>query len=123
MNVYLGIDSSTTATKALLMDESGQVVGVASAEYPFETPKPLWSEQHPRLWWQGAQEAIRKVMAKTGISREDVKAVGLTGQMHGMVALDENGVVLRNAILWNDQRTGAECDEIRDVIGKQRFIQ
>lgn len=123
MAYFLGIDSSTTATKALLMDEAGLVVGVASAEYPYETPQPLWSEQHPSLWWQGAQEAIRKVLADMDIKGEDVEAVGLTGQMHGMVALDENGEVLRNAILWNDQRTGTECDEIREIIGKQQFIQ
>jgi xylulokinase len=123
MAYYLGIDSSTTATKALLIDADGAVVGVASAEYSYETPQPLWSEQHPDLWWQGAQEAIRHVLSKTGVSGQDVRAVGLTGQMHGMVALDENGNVIRKAILWNDQRTGKECDQIREKIGKQRFIQ
>ena len=123
MSYYLGIDSSTTATKALLVDPTGKVVGVASAEYPYETPRPLWSEQDPNLWWRGAQEAIQKVLDATGISGEDIEAIGLTGQMHGMVALDGNGEVLRKAILWNDQRTSAECDEIREKIGKQHFIQ
>jgi len=123
MNCYLGIDSSTTATKALLIDETGAVLGTASSEYTFETPRPLWSEQHPQLWWDGAVQAIRGVLQKTGVKGSDVKAVGLTGQMHGMVALDENGQVLRKAILWNDQRTGAECDEIREKVGKERFIR
>ncbi len=123
MSYFLGIDSSTTATKALLIDEQGAVIGTASAEYPFETPKPLWSEQHPHLWWDGAVQAIRGVLQQTGVQGSEVKAVGLTGQMHGMVALDEHGQVLRKAILWNDQRTGAECDEIREKVGKERFIQ
>jgi xylulokinase len=122
MAYYLGIDSSTTATKALLVDEQGKVIGVASAEYPYETPKPLWSEQHPDLWWDGVVEAIQAVLAKTGIRGEAVKGVGLTGQMHGMVALDKDGRVLRKAILWNDQRTGAECDQIREIVGKEKFI-
>jgi xylulokinase len=123
MNYFLGIDSSTTATKALLIDGQGAVIGTASAEYPFETPKPLWSEQHPHLWWDGAVQAIRGVLQQTGVQGSEVKAVGLTGQMHGMVALDADGQVLRKAILWNDQRTGAECDEIREKVGRERFIQ
>ena len=122
MSYFLGIDSSTTATKALLMNESGSVIGVASAEYTYETPKPLWSEQDPHLWWDGAVEAIRAVLVQTGIRNQEVRAVGLTGQMHGMVALDQHGKILRKAILWNDQRTAAECEEIRARIGKQKFI-
>ena len=102
MSCYIGIDTSTTATKALLMDESGQVLGVASNEYPFETPKPLWSEQDPSLWWHATRESIRQVIAKTGVDTNSIKGIGLTGQMHGLVLLDKNGKVLRPAILWND---------------------
>lgn len=123
MSYYFGIDSSTTATKALLIDADGKVAGVASAEYAYETPQPLWSEQHPHLWWDGVVEAIRAVLAQTGVRGEQITGIGLTGQMHGMVALDSQGEVLRKAILWNDQRTGAECDQIREMIGKERFIQ
>lgn len=122
MSYFLGIDSSTTATKALLMDEAGEVVAVASAEYGYETPQPLWSEQDPELWWAGTCAAIHGALAKADIAPDAVKAVGLTGQMHGMVLLDKEGQVLRPAILWNDQRTGAECDEMRAVFGKQRLI-
>jgi xylulokinase len=122
MNYYIGIDSSTTATKALLMDASGTVVGVASSEYGYETPQPLWSEQHPDLWWQGTCDSIRKVVAATAVSPQAIKAIGLTGQMHGMVLLDESGSVLRPALLWNDQRTAAECDEMRAKIGKEMLI-
>lgn len=123
MDYFLGIDSSTTATKALLMDESGAVVGVAAAEYGYETPRPLWSEQDPALWWQGTVAAIRQVMADTAVPPHHIRAIGLTGQMHGLVLLDKHGAVLRLAILWNDQRTAAQCDDIRARLGKERLIQ
>ncbi len=120
---FLGMDVSTTATKALIADEAGRVVGSAASEYAFETPRPLWSEQQPDLWWQGARQAIRAVLEKTGIPNNEIAAVGLTGQMHGLVLLDERGKPLRPAILWNDQRTQAQCDEIHRLIGKERFTQ
>ena len=123
MNYFIGIDSSTTATKALLMDAKGTVVDVVSSEYSYETPQPLWSEQHPHLWRDATFASIRGVLEKTGIDAADVKGVGLTGQMHGLTLLDENGEVLRNALLWNDQRTGAECDEIREKIGLARLVE
>jgi xylulokinase len=120
---FLGIDVSTTATKALLCDQAGAVVAVAATEYPFETPKPLWSEQSPSLWWDGAVKSIRSVLEKAGVTGAEVSGVGLTGQMHGLVLLDEEGLVLRPAILWNDQRTQAQCDEIHEIIGREKFIQ
>jgi xylulokinase len=123
MTYFIGIDSSTTATKAILIDAAGGVVDVASTEYAFETPHPLWSEQHPDLWWDGTVQSIRKVLAQTGVDPAQVKGVGLTGQMHGLVLLDETGEVLRPAILWNDQRTGAQCDTIRARLGKEKLIQ
>ena len=123
MSVFLGIDVSTTATKALLTDAAGRVVAVAASEYPYDTPRPLWSEQDPALWWTGATAAIRAVLAQAGLTGADVAAVGLTGQMHGLVLLDEHGQVLRPSILWNDQRTGAQCDDIRARVGKERLIQ
>ncbi len=122
MAYFLGIDSSTTATKALLIDAAGSVIGVASSTYDYETPKPLWSEQQPMLWWTATVNSIQQVLAETGIDPTAVSGIGLTGQMHGLVLLDAVGDVLRPAILWNDQRTGAECDEIRAIIGKQRLI-
>ncbi|MBE2237597.1 MAG: xylulokinase [Caldilineaceae bacterium] len=123
MHYFIGIDSSTTATKALLIDEQGDVVAVAATEYDFETPRPLWSEQDPALWWGGAVQSIRGVLAQSGIEPKAVAGLGLTGQMHGLVLLDADGQVLRPAILWNDQRTGAQCDEIRRRLGKARLIE
>jgi len=123
MSYFIGIDSSTTATKALLINESGGVVAAAAGEYGYETPRPLWSEQDPQLWWQATVHSIRGVLAESGISPQQVRGIGLTGQMHGLVLLDDAGEVLRPAILWNDQRTQAQCDAIRDRIGRERLIQ
>lgn len=119
----LGIDASTTATKAILIDHSGKVVAVAATEYGFDTPQPLWSEQDPALWWHAAIQSIRRVLAEAQIDAAHVAAVGLTGQMHGLTLLDDEGKVLRPAILWNDQRTGAQCDEIRRRLGKAELIR
>jgi xylulokinase len=118
----LGVDVSTTATKAILVDEAGEVAGVGAAEYDYAVPRPLWSEQDPQLWWDGAQVAIRGALTNAGVAGSDVAAVGLAGQMHGAVLLDEDDRPLRPAILWNDQRTAAECDEIRERVGAARLI-
>jgi xylulokinase len=120
---FLGIDTSTTSSKALLIDEEGKVVGVASSSHSLQTPKPLWSEQDPREWWGAVAASIKRVLMESGVGAERIAAVGLTGQMHGLVLLDEAGNVLRPAILWNDQRTQVECDEIHARIGRERFIQ
>jgi len=122
MSQVLGIDISTTATKAIVVDESGAVRGIGTAEYPFEVPHPLWSEQAPQLWWDATQAAIRQVLASPAVAADAVVAVGLTGQMHGAVLLDSADEVLRPAILWNDQRTAAQCDLIREVLGRERLI-
>jgi xylulokinase len=122
MTHVLGLDVSTTATKAVVLDARGAVRAAASPEYVFETPRPLWSEQDPQLWWDGAVHAIRTVLAGSGIKGEDVESVGLAGQMHGLVALGTDDRILRPAILWNDQRTEIECDLIRDTIGRERLI-
>ncbi len=122
-NLFLGIDISTTGAKALLMDATGAVVTTATTALPLSTPKPLWSEQDPRDWWNGIVASIRQALAQAGATGDDVTAIGLTGQMHGLTLLDKDGAVLRPAILWNDQRTGAQCDEIRARVGKARFIQ
>ena len=122
MTCVLGIDVSTTATKAVLVDDAGAVVGVGVSEYGYDTPRPLWSEQDPELWWTAGIDAIGSVLAAAGVAGSEVVAVGLTGQMHGAVLLDASDAVLRPAILWNDQRTAAECDAIRAAIGPERLV-
>jgi xylulokinase len=123
MKYFLGIDTSTTSSKALLIDEKGKVIAVESSPHTLQTPKPLWSEQDPAEWWVAVSASIKSVLEKAGISGESVAAVGLTGQMHGLVLLDGSGNVLRPAILWNDQRTQSQCDEIHKRIGKEKFIK
>jgi xylulokinase len=123
MPYLLGIDVSTTGVKALLIDERGEVIGSANTEQPISTPFPLWSEQNPKDWWNGAISSVQQVLAETGIQGSEVVGIGLTGQMHGLTLLDAQGTVLRPAILWNDQRTGAQCDAIRSALGRPRLIE
>ena len=122
MPLFLGIDVSTTASKALLMDERGRVVATASNPHTLQTPKPLWSEQDPHEWWTATAKSVRQALADARVDGSAVAAVGLTGQMHGLVLLDAERRVLRPAILWNDQRTGAECDEIRRRMGGRKTL-
>jgi xylulokinase len=122
VDLVLGLDVSTTATKAILVDGEGAVRAIGSAEYPYATPQPRWSEQDPDLWWTGTQEAVRAALANAGIGGEAIAAVGLAGQMHGAVLLGADDRPLRPAILWNDQRTEAECDAIRSALGFERLV-
>jgi xylulokinase len=119
--LLLSIDIGTSGCKALVCDEQGAVVAVGMAEYPLYSPFPLWSEQSPADWWRGAQEAVKAVVAK--VDATQIAAIGLTGQMHGAVFLDSNNEVIRPALLWNDQRTAAECDEITVKVGSTRLIE
>ena len=121
--IVLGIDTSTTATKALLMNTEGDVLGVASTEYAYETPRPGWTEQDPELFWRGTLESIRAVLKQTGVDPKEVAAIGLTGQMHGLVLLDAQGRVLRDCILWNDQRTAEECEIITRRVGAEHLLE
>lgn len=134
MSYLLGIDISTTGNKALLVAsgssagsakafEAGQVVGVAATDNPISSPRPLWSEQDPADWWSGIQAAIRQVLARSGVRGEEIIGVGLTGQMHGLVLLDADGQVLRPSILWNDQRTGAQCEWITRTVGLENLLR
>ena len=122
MSLVLGIDVSTTATKAVLIDESGDIAAIGTAEYGYDVPRPGWSEQDPGLWWDGAVAATRAALRAARADGSRVSAIGLTGQMHGAVLLDDADQVLRPAILWNDQRTARECQLIRDTIGAERLV-
>jgi len=121
--VVVGLDVSTTGAKALVVDERGQVLASETTPLALSTPHPLWSEQQPEDWWRATAASIRRVLTFSGVDAARVAAVGLTGQMHGLVLLDPEGRVLRPAILWNDQRTAAECDEIRRRIGRERLVE
>lgn len=117
MSFLLGVDVSTTGAKAVLVDEHGNVLSTATTEYPLSTPFPLWSEQSPTDWWNATCVSIRRVLGESGIAAREIRGVGLTGQMHGLVLLDAAGQVLRPAILWNDQRTARQCIEIAERAG------
>ena len=112
---YLGIDIGTTAVKALVVDESGSVVGDAESALEVCVPQPGWSEQNPSDWWRGTVDAVRSACAQADV--RDVAAIGLSGQMHSSVLLDASDNVLRPAILWNDVRTTAQCRYITDKVG------
>ncbi|MEM9598580.1 MAG: xylulokinase [Acidobacteriota bacterium] len=122
MGYFLGLDVSTTATKAVLVDEGGRVAAAAGSGYGLSVPRPLWAEQDPELWWRAVRESVRLAMDRAGADPASIRCVGLTGQMHGLVLLDEMGRVLRPAILWNDQRAAVECAEIRRRLGLEKLV-
>src|SRR5690348_3015725 len=107
MPYLLGIDIGTSGTKTILIAESGSVVARSTIEYPLHSPAPLWSEQDPLDWWIATCGTVQSVLQQSGVSPREIAGIGLSGQMHGSVFLDENNDVIRPAILWNDQRTAA----------------
>ena len=123
MPYLMGLDISTTGAKALIIDETGAVIAVANTPQPISQPQPLWSEQDPADWWAGISASIRRALAESGLTGDDIAAIGLTGQMHGLVLLDADGEVLRPSILWNDQRTGVQCVTMTARVGAQRLIE
>jgi len=124
MDYVLGIDVGTGGTRAVLVNRSGAIVSSATCEHvPFASPKIGWAEQDPHDWVQAAGSAIRQIISDAGISASDISAVGLAGQMHGAVLLDENDQVLRPSLIWCDQRTQAQCDWLNQKIGEQRIIE
>ncbi|MGH7145534.1 MAG: xylulokinase [Planctomycetota bacterium] len=119
----MGIDIGTSGTRTIIIDERGRLLGAASAEYPVSSPRPLWSEQDPEDWWKAVVKTVRAVLAQSGVKPDAIRGIGLSGQMHGLCCLDQAGKVLRPAILWNDGRTQAECEEItRRAGGPARLI-
>jgi xylulokinase len=122
VSVTLGIDIGTSGTKTLAIDPKGAILASASAEYPCAHPRPGWSEQDPELWWQATIATVRKVLADGPFKAADIAGIGLSGQMHGSVFLDAGGQVIRPALLWNDQRTSAECAEIEQRAGGREAL-
>lgn len=123
MNYFIGLDVGTTGAKAILINESGKVAGTASSEFPMFNPKPLWSEQNPEDWWKAVQESFKKIIGDSKVNPDSIKGIGLTGQMHGLVMLDKEGKVLRPCIMWNDQRTLKECEEITSKVGFDNMLR
>ena len=123
MAYLLGIDIGTSGTKTVLFNELGNTVASALEEYPLYQPNIGWAEQDPKDWWQATAASIRKVLAKSGIKAADISGIGLSGQMHGLVLLDADNKVLRRSIIWCDQRSTAECEQITSLIGAERLIE
>ena len=116
MKCVIGIDVGTSGCKSVVVDENGDILASEVSEYPLHQPKPGWNEQDPSDWWRGVQESVKAAIEKVPKTAE-LAGVSFSGQMHGMVALDKDDAVIRRAILWNDQRTQAECDEITAAAG------
>ena len=123
MKYVLGIDLGTSGTKTVLFDQRGTVMASATVEYPMDQPKNGWAEQNPADWWNAAVTTIRTVLSKSAVNPAEIVSLGISGQMHGLVMLDEQGEVLRPSIIWCDQRTQAECDEITERVGAKRLIE
>lgn len=123
MAYLIGVDCGTSGTKTVLFDELGHVISSATIEYPMYQPKNGYAEQDPTDWGNAMIKTIQMVMAESGVSKDDVKGIGISGQMHGLVMLDSENQVLRRSIIWCDQRTAAEVDEMNRVIGHEKLIE
>ncbi len=123
MEYLIGIDIGTTGVKTVLIDIKGKLKETHTVEYPLITPKPGWAEQNPDDWWNATLKSIRAILKKTDIDGQKIKGIGLTGQMHGAVFLDEKYNVIHPAILWCDQRTAKECEEINEIVGKDKIFE
>ncbi|NLC56876.1 MAG: xylulokinase [Armatimonadetes bacterium] len=123
MAYLLGIDVGTSGTKALVIREDGRTLGSATVDYPLATPRPGWAEQDPADWWRATGAAVRAACQRASLAPEQISAIGLSGQMHGSVFLDEAHQVLRPAILWCDQRTAAQCETITAHVGAENVVR
>ena len=120
---YLGIDLGTSSVKVLVINQDNEIIGDASREYPVSYPKEKWAEQDPADWWRETKNAIKDVVDKYNIPKDAIKSMSFSGQMHGLVALDEKNAVLTPAILWCDNRTEIECDEITKHFGQEKLSE
>ncbi len=121
---FLGMDVGTGGTRAVVVDRAGKLIAAASSDHaPFRTEHPGWAEQDPEDWWRAAQQAIQKALAAAPQPRHPIAAIGLTGQMHGAVLLDEAGQVLRPSLIWCDTRTQPQCDWLTATLGYDRLIE
>lgn len=122
MKYLIGIDLGTSATKTVLFDEKGTIISSASCEYEMQQPQNGWAEQNPIDWYNAAISTLKCVISESGVEKDSIVSLGISGQMHGLVMLDDNCSVLRPAILWCDQRTGKECEELTEKLGIETLI-
>ena len=123
MEYVIGVDLGTSGTKTVLFSTDGQPLASKTIEYPLYQPQNGWAEQAPEDWWHAACGSMKEVISKSGINPKDIKGIGISGQMHGLVMLDKAGNVLRKSIIWCDQRTASECEEITNKVGASRLIE
>ncbi len=123
MHYLLGIDIGTTSARTIIIDEDGSLIASRNKEYPLITLRSGWSEQNPQDWWEAVVCTIGEVLSDSNVEASEIACIGLTGQMHGSVFLDNKGDVIRPAILWNDQRTFKQCDDIYNTFGYKEFIK
>ena len=123
MDYLLGIDIGTSGTKGVLMDREGKIYARAGREYSIDIPQPGWAEQDPKMWWEATIQAIREIIKKSEVNPQQIKGVGLSGQMHGTVFLDKNLQPFRPAIIWADQRSSSQCEFIYQKIGRERLAE
>ncbi len=122
MAYLIGVDLGTSGTKTVIFDEAGTPLASKTVEYPLYQPQNGWAEQDPLDWWNASVEGMKAVIAQSGAKKEDIKGIGISGQMHGLVMLDKDGKVLRKSIIWCDQRTARECEEITSKVGAKKLI-
>ena len=118
MNYFMGIDLGTSSTKTLIMDENGKTAGIGNASYGIQIPQISYAEQDPLEWWEAVKKSIQKALQEAGLQGRDIAGIGFSGQMHGMVALDENKQLACNAIIHLDQRSSVDLKEIRALAGE-----
>ena len=123
MSYVIGVDLGTSGTKTVLFDEIGNVIASHTVEYPLYQEKNGWAEQDPLDWYNATITTIKTVLDKSNIDSAEIKGIGLSGQMHGLVMLDKDFNVLRKSIIWCDQRTGKECEEITEIVGAEKVIE
>lgn len=123
MDYLLGIDIGTSGTKTVLFDKNAKIMAEYTGEYPLYQEHNGWADQKPEDWWKATVDGIKYVLAESKVKADDIKGIGLSGQMHGLVLLDENDQVLRPCIIWADQRTTAEVEELEEKVGREKLIE
>lgn len=123
MKYVIGIDLGTSGTKTVLFDQLGNTIASHTVEYPMYQPQNGWAEQDPVDWWNATVTTVKAVVAESGVSNTDIVGIGISGQMHGLVMLDKDNQIIRKSIIWCDQRTAEECEDIERLVGRERLIQ